>query len=120
MGCGGFIRAGVPINYSRVEVKLLTRQGSHKYQTEGAPNNGYYLIPLYDRGDYTLHVEPPAGWVFEPTAVDLHVDGVTDPCSTAQDIDFTFQGFSILGKKPTSTQITPRVEVVEDFLYSRR
>lgn len=98
MGCGGFIRAGVPINYSRVEVKLLTRQGSHKYQTEGAPNNGYYLIPLYDRGDYTLRVEPPPGWLFEPAAVDLHVDGVTDPCSTARDIDFVFQGFSILGK----------------------
>lgn len=98
MGCGGFIRSGVEINYSRVEVKLLTRQGSHKYQTEGAPNNGYYLIPLYDRGDYTLRVDPPPGWVFEPLSVDLHVDGTTDPCSTAKDIDFLFKGFSILGK----------------------
>lgn len=113
MGCGGFIRAGVPINYSRVEVKLLTRQGSHKYQTEGAPNNGYYLIPLYDRGDYTLRVEPPPGWVFEPTVVDLHVDGVTDPCSAARDIDFVFQGFSILGKVVSHGQVEgpPGVQV---------
>ncbi|KAH9371903.1 hypothetical protein HPB48_003515 [Haemaphysalis longicornis] len=98
MGCGGFIRSSVKINYSRVEVKLLTRQGSHKYQTEGAPNNGYYLIPLYDRGDYTLRVDPPPGWVFEPPSVDLHIDGTTDPCSTAKDINFVFKGFSILGK----------------------
>ncbi|KAH6937604.1 hypothetical protein HPB50_001893 [Hyalomma asiaticum] len=98
MGCGGFIRSNVTINYSRVEVKLLTRQGSQKYQTEGAPNNGYYLIPLYDRGDYTLRVEPPPGWVFEPASVDLHIDGATDPCSTAQDINFVFKGFSIMDK----------------------
>ncbi|XP_037561921.1 nodal modulator 2-like [Dermacentor silvarum] len=98
MGCGGFIRSNVTINYSRVEVKLLTRQGSQKYQTEGAPNNGYYLIPLYDRGDYTLRVDPPPGWVFEPASVDLHIDGTTDPCSTAQDINFVFKGFSIVGK----------------------
>lgn len=98
MGCGGFIRSSVKINYSRVEVKLLTRQGSHKYQTEGAPNNGYYLIPLYDRGDYTLKVDPPPGWVFEPPSVDLHIDGTTDPCSTAKDIDFVFKGFSVVGK----------------------
>lgn len=98
MGCGGFIRSNVTINYSRVEVKLLTRQGSQKYQTEGAPNNGYYLIPLYDRGDYTLRVEPPPGWVFEPASVDLHIDGTTDPCSTAQDINFVFKGFSIMDK----------------------
>ncbi|XP_049269934.1 LOW QUALITY PROTEIN: nodal modulator 1-like [Rhipicephalus sanguineus] len=98
MGCGGFIRSNVTINYSRVEVKLLTRQGSQKYQTEGAPNNGYYLIPLYDRGDYTLRVDPPPGWVFEPASVDLHIDGTTDPCSTAQDINFVFKGFSIVDK----------------------
>lgn len=98
MGCGGFIRSNVTINYSRVEVKLLTRQGSQKYQTEGAPNNGYYLIPLYDRGDYTLRVDPPPGWLFEPSSVDLHIDGTTDPCSTAQDINFVFRGFSIVDK----------------------
>lgn len=98
VGCGGFIRSNVTINYSRVEVKLLTKLGSLKYQTEGAPNNGYYLIPLYDKGEYVLRVEPPKGWSFEPSAVDLHVDGSTDPCSAGRDIDFTFQGFSIFGK----------------------
>lgn len=97
-GCGGFIRSSVEINYSRVEVKLLTKQGGHKYQTEGAPNNGYYLIPLYDKGDYVIKVVPPQGWVFEPSSVELRIDGTTDPCSTSKDIDFVFKGFSVMGK----------------------
>lgn len=81
----------------------LTKQGSHKYQTEGAPNNGYYLIPLYDKGEYVLKVEPPPGWIFEPASVDLRIDGSTDPCSTSKDIDFVFKGFSVTGK------VSPRV-----------
>jgi len=45
-------------------VKLYTKQGSLKYQTDCAPNNGYYMVPVYDRGDYILKVEPPPGWTF--------------------------------------------------------
>lgn len=45
-------------------MKLYTVQGSIKYQTDCAPNNGYYLIPLYDKGDFVLQVEPPPGWSF--------------------------------------------------------
>jgi len=45
-------------------VKLYTKQGSLKYQTDCAPNNGYYMVPVYDRGDYILKVEPPPGWSF--------------------------------------------------------
>jgi hypothetical protein len=29
-----------------------------------APNNGYYMIPVYDKGAYVLKVEPPKGWKF--------------------------------------------------------
>jgi len=45
-------------------VKLYTKQGSLKYQTDCAPNNGYYMVPVYDKGDYVLKVEPPPGWTF--------------------------------------------------------
>ena len=30
-------------------MKLLTKQGIIKSQAECAPNNGYFLIPLYDK-----------------------------------------------------------------------
>lgn len=98
LGCGGFVRSDVDINFSLVEVKLYTPHGSIKYQTDCAPNTGYYLIPLYEKGDFVLKVEPPAGWSFEPESVPLKVDGSTDHCSLGEDINFRFTGFSINGK----------------------
>jgi hypothetical protein len=46
------------------QVKLYTTHGSIKYQADCAPNTGYYLIPLYDKADFILKVEPPKGWSF--------------------------------------------------------
>lgn len=97
-GCGGFVKSNFDINYSRVEIKLYTKHGSLKYHTDCAPHNGYYLIPLYDKGDYVLKIEPPTGWSFEPSSVNLHVDGTNDPCSLNQDINFNFKGFTIFGQ----------------------
>ena len=37
-------------------MKLLTKQGIIKSQTECAPNNGYFLIPLYDKVIVTYHI----------------------------------------------------------------
>lgn len=34
----------------------FTKQGNLKYETECAPNNGYYFIPLYDKGNYIIKV----------------------------------------------------------------
>uniref|UniRef100_A0A672MCX4 Nodal modulator 1-like n=1 Tax=Sinocyclocheilus grahami TaxID=75366 RepID=A0A672MCX4_SINGR len=95
--CGGFVKSDVEINYSVIEIKLYTKQGSLKYQTDCAPINGYFMIPLYDKGDFVIKIEPPSGWSFEPTTVDLHVDGITDICTKEQDINFIFTGFSVLG-----------------------
>uniref|UniRef100_A0A8C0VKQ5 Nodal modulator 1 n=1 Tax=Cyanistes caeruleus TaxID=156563 RepID=A0A8C0VKQ5_CYACU len=62
------------------------------------PNNGYFMIPLYDKGDFILKIEPPLGWSFEPTSVDIHVDGINDICTKGGDINFVFTGFSVNGK----------------------
>ncbi|XP_049779932.1 nodal modulator 3 [Schistocerca cancellata] len=98
LGCGGFVKSDIDINFSDVEVKLYTKQGSLKDQTDCAPNNGYYFLPLYDKGEYVLKIHPPAGWTFEPEVVSLNVDGTTDACSKGQDINFIFKGFAISGK----------------------
>ncbi|XP_043236772.1 nodal modulator 1-like [Amphibalanus amphitrite] len=98
LGCGGFVRSSVDIEYSKVQVKLYTKQGSLKYQTDCAPNNGYYFMPIYDKGDYIIKLAPPDGWSFEPSEVALSVDGETDMCSQGQDVDFTFQGFGVTGQ----------------------
>ncbi|MEE6517936.1 hypothetical protein FKM82_028558 [Ascaphus truei] len=98
VGCGGFVKSDVDINYSLIEIKLYTKQGTLKYQTDCAPNNGYFMIPLYDKGDFVLKIEPPLGWSFEPTSVPLHVDGVNDICTRGEDLNFVFTGFSVNGK----------------------
>ncbi|XP_063286390.1 BOS complex subunit NOMO3-like [Pelobates fuscus] len=98
VGCGGFVKSEVDINYSLIEIKLYTKQGTLKYQTDCAPNNGYFMIPLYDKGDFVLKIEPPLGWSFEPTSVPLHVDGVNDICTKGGDVNFVFTGFMVNGK----------------------
>nr|XP_045584151.1 nodal modulator 3-like isoform X1 [Procambarus clarkii] len=98
LGCGGYVRSDVEINYSQVGIKLYTKQGNLKYETECAPNNGYYFMPLYDKGQYIIKVSPPSGWSFEPEEVSLNVNGETDACSQGQDINFHFKGFAVIGK----------------------
>ncbi|KAL0132278.1 hypothetical protein PUN28_000219 [Cardiocondyla obscurior] len=98
LGCGGFLKSHADIDFTKVHVKLYTKTGSLKDQTECAPNTGYYFLPLYDKGEYVLKVDPPRGWSFEPTEVTLNVDGVTDDCSQGKDINFTFKGFGITGR----------------------
>ena len=49
VGCGGFVQSTVPLNFERVEVRLYTKQGALKFKTECAPNNGYFLVAVYDK-----------------------------------------------------------------------
>jgi hypothetical protein len=51
------------LDYSFVHVHLFTVDGLLKYSTECAPN-GYYFIPVYERGSFYLKVEGPEGWTF--------------------------------------------------------
>ncbi|XP_056645708.1 BOS complex subunit NOMO1 [Diorhabda sublineata] len=98
LGCGGFLKSHVPIDFSKVEIKLITKQGIVKDKTTAAPNTGYYFVPLYDKGELLLELSPPPGWSFKPKNVALFIDGDTDLCSQGTDINFVFQGFGITGK----------------------
>ncbi|KRY49789.1 Nodal modulator 1 [Trichinella britovi] len=96
--CGGFVRSNVSIDFKKIMVKMLTPEGNMKYQTTCAPTNGYYLIPVYVKGNYKLKLSAPKGWNFAPDHVNLNIDGLTDPCSKHEDINFLFLGFSVTGK----------------------
>ncbi|XP_061708371.1 BOS complex subunit NOMO3 [Cydia pomonella] len=104
LGCGGFVKSHVNLDFSKIEIGLYTKEGSLKEKTECAPNNGYYFLPLYEKGEYVLKVHPPPGWSFEPSEVNLNIDGVTDQCSTGQDVNFSFNGFGITGLVITAGQ----------------
>ncbi|KAL6255181.1 hypothetical protein P5V15_013514 [Pogonomyrmex californicus] len=56
LGCGGFLKSHADIDFTKVHVRLYTKTGSLKDQTECAPNTGYYFLPLYDKGEYVLKV----------------------------------------------------------------
>ncbi len=101
IGCGGFIKSNTDINYKIIKVKLLTKEGVVKYTTEASPVNGYYMIPVYTKGEYVLQVNPPPGWSFEPNEIDINVDGETDACTLNQDVNFFFKGFGLSGKVVT-------------------
>ena len=56
------------------------------------------MIPVYERGEYMLKLLPPPGWSFEPSQIELNVDGETDPCTLNQDLNFVFKGFGLAGR----------------------
>ncbi|EDW08984.1 nodal modulator 3 [Drosophila mojavensis] len=103
VGCGGFIKSHAEIDFSKVEIKLLTKQGSLKDKTDCSPSNGYYFLPIYDKGEYLLSIAPPPGWSFEPEHVELNFDGKNDVCSQGKDVNFVFKGFGITGKVVLAT-----------------
>ncbi|UJR23805.1 hypothetical protein I4U23_026781 [Adineta vaga] len=98
IGCGGFIKSETDINYKVVRIQLITKDGIPIYTTEAAPINGYYMIPVYERGEYMLKLLPPSGWSFEPSQIELNIDGETDPCTQNHDLNFVFKGFGLAGR----------------------
>jgi hypothetical protein len=102
--CGGFVKPAAElakfapknIDYSNVQLSLMTLHGYIKYTTECAPN-GYYVIPVYDRGTYKIRVLQPNGWAFEPSEAFVTV-GDDRRCNNGQDINFLVTGFQVSGK----------------------
>ncbi|CAF1033174.1 unnamed protein product [Didymodactylos carnosus] len=117
IGCGGFIKSKMDINYKVVRIQLITKDGIPVYTTEAAPINGYYMIPVYERGEYILKIIPPPGWSFVPNQMELNIDGETDPCSLNQDLNFVFKGFGLAGKVISAGSTTGGPSGVKLTLY---
>nr|XP_043609224.1 nodal modulator 1 [Erigeron canadensis] len=105
-GCGGFVEASSSLiksrkstdsklDYSHITVELRTLDGLVKDRTQCAPN-GYYFIPVYDKGSFVIKIKGPEGWSLDPDQVPVLVDHTG--CNRNEDINFQFTGFSISGK----------------------
>ncbi|KAI3526880.1 hypothetical protein L1887_06146 [Cichorium endivia] len=105
-GCGGFVEArssliksrkpsDAKLDYSHITVELRTLDGLVKDRTQCAPN-GYYFIPVYEKGSFVIKVKGPEGWSWDPNQVPVLVDHTG--CNRNEDINFRFTGFSISGK----------------------
>ncbi|XP_027924979.1 nodal modulator 1 [Vigna unguiculata] len=105
-GCGGFVEASsslvksrkqtdTKLDYSDVTVELQTVDGLVKDRTQCAPN-GYYFIPVYDKGSFVIKINGPPGWTWDPEKVPVVVDN--NGCNGNEDINFRFTGFTISGR----------------------
>ncbi|KAK9084360.1 hypothetical protein Scep_030831 [Stephania cephalantha] len=105
-GCGGFVEASssllksrkpsdAKLDYSHITVELQTVDGLVKDSTQCAPN-GYYFIPVYDKGSFVIKVKGPEGWTWHPDKVPVVIDH--NGCNANADINFQFTGFSLFGR----------------------
>uniref|UniRef100_A0A0E0JHI4 Carbohydrate-binding-like fold n=1 Tax=Oryza punctata TaxID=4537 RepID=A0A0E0JHI4_ORYPU len=78
-----------------IPVELCTIDGLVKESTQCAPN-GYYFIPVYDKGSFMVRVKGPMGWSWKPETVPVVID--QNGCNGNADINFQFTGFMISGK----------------------
>ncbi|XP_055832870.1 uncharacterized protein LOC129901646 [Solanum dulcamara] len=105
-GCGGFVEANSELiksrkssdpklDYSNIIVELRTLDGLVKERTHCAPN-GYYFIPVYDKGSFLIKVNGPEGWSWDPEQVPVAIDHTG--CNGNEDINFRFTGFTVSGR----------------------
>ncbi|CAJ0581024.1 unnamed protein product, partial [Mesorhabditis spiculigera] len=95
--CGGYIQSPEPIDFSKIKIQLYTTDNHLKQEEEVNAQNGYYMLPVYQKGTYSLRVSTKEGYHFAPSAFELVLNGVDDPCTKNQDINFKIQGFEITG-----------------------
>ncbi|GMH30789.1 hypothetical protein Nepgr_032632 [Nepenthes gracilis] len=105
-GCGGFVEASptliksrkptdAKLDYSHITVELQTVDGLVKDRTQCAPN-GYYFLPVYDKGSFVIKVNGPEGWSWHPDKVPVFIDN--GGCNGNEDINFRFTGFALSGR----------------------
>eukprot|EP01127_Copromyxa_protea_P023042 TRINITY_DN8529_c0_g1_i1.p1 TRINITY_DN8529_c0_g1~~TRINITY_DN8529_c0_g1_i1.p1 ORF type:complete len:996 (-),score=239.24 TRINITY_DN8529_c0_g1_i1:43-3030(-) len=99
--CGGFVKPSKALartndeklDVSGVKLHLVTPEGQVKYSTDCAPN-GYYIIPIYDKGTYNIKISAPDGFSFEREFHTVHIGGSEALCNN----NFELTGFQVDGE----------------------
>jgi len=109
LGCEGFVRlsetfrAHGTADLTNVHVRLM-RGNVNKFTTECSPA-GYFFLPAYEPGEYTVEVSTEDGFSFESTTAKVNINADDKEASSAS---FIVTGFSIAG-----TFTTPVVATVQ-------
>lgn len=64
ISCGGFVKSSNTDVLSKIKIKLENPDGLKKFETDLTPSNGYYMVPIYNKGSYVIRIEGPEGFVF--------------------------------------------------------
>ncbi|KAI6187948.1 hypothetical protein M3Y98_00300800 [Aphelenchoides besseyi] len=96
--CNGYVESFVPDVLAKLKIKLLTAEGNLKYETDCTPSNGNFMIPVYNKGSYVIKIDTTEGFIFHPSQIPITINGVNDPCTLGEDINFHLFGFSVNGK----------------------
>lgn len=78
------------------------------------------MLPIYDKGLYTIRVAADTGYSFEPEEISLNFDGVNDICSQKKDVNFVFKGFGITGKVNIFNEATAGAKGVTISLFGEK
>uniref|UniRef100_A0A915DMW4 Nodal modulator 1 n=1 Tax=Ditylenchus dipsaci TaxID=166011 RepID=A0A915DMW4_9BILA len=97
--CEGFVKvpANIPLDLSKIQVTLLTKEGNLKYESSCNPQNGYFMVPVYNKGRFKLKVNAPEGWLFEPEVQEIVIDDENNATKCSEEIIFSLSGFTISG-----------------------
>ncbi|KAI1729172.1 nodal modulator 3 [Ditylenchus destructor] len=96
ISCEGFVKSDIPLDLTKIKVKLLTAQGNLKFENEINPKSGYFMVPVYNKGAYKLKVDAPDGWIFNPDIHELNIDD-EEGTACSSEIIFNLGGFTIRG-----------------------
>ncbi|KYQ94022.1 hypothetical protein DLAC_04295 [Tieghemostelium lacteum] len=100
--CGGFVKIHKSIdknliNLDHIKVRLISASDNRVLETTDCSPNGYYFLPIYDKGNYFFEIQGPSGWSFKNSRIPLSIkDDDSNQCQ--EDINFELNGFQVSGK----------------------
>uniref|UniRef100_A0A0K0E3H0 ER membrane protein complex subunit 7 beta-sandwich domain-containing protein n=1 Tax=Strongyloides stercoralis TaxID=6248 RepID=A0A0K0E3H0_STRER len=95
--CTGFVKAPFKIDKNKIRINLLTDNNLLKETTHIVPYNGFFAIPIYNRGRYILQINSDMNITFNPPSYILDLQNFDQ---TFKDKEFIFNaiGYEVKGK----------------------
>uniref|UniRef100_A0A0K0FSC7 Nodal modulator 1 (inferred by orthology to a human protein) n=1 Tax=Strongyloides venezuelensis TaxID=75913 RepID=A0A0K0FSC7_STRVS len=95
--CTGFVKSPFKIDTNKIKINLLTENNLLKERNNIVPYNGFFAIPIYNKGKYILKVDSESNIFFDPPFYELDLQ---DFDNNVKNKEYTFNGlgYEIKGK----------------------